>query len=196
MNPRLDKLLTLDENDHTIDGRPSRETFPRVKGSALSLFVEVNFYDSSQWKNVLSRGAPGQNGFAIGVDRTRISCRSCWNCRTACDFPRRKSHIIVLGQCRAAGNPGKRRVFSWFSPKENHTSRPLSGHSNCETGTRGVVRLLFGTREVWGHFLFVDSQKRYLHRQLVCRCSPCAQRPDNRSALARLLHSHGQPQRP
>src|SRR6202167_3990134 len=27
----------------------------------------------------------------------------------------------------------KRQAFSWFSPKENHTSRSLSGHSNCET---------------------------------------------------------------
>jgi hypothetical protein len=23
--------------------------------------------------------------------------------------------------------------LSWFSPKENHTSRTLSGHGNCET---------------------------------------------------------------
>ena len=27
----------------------------------------------------------------------------------------------------------KRLAFSWFSPKENHTSRSLSAHSNCET---------------------------------------------------------------
>jgi hypothetical protein len=32
-----------------------------------------------------------------------------------------------------AGNPGKHSAFSWFSPKENHTSRSLPGHSNCET---------------------------------------------------------------
>src|SRR5580658_9498164 len=30
----------------------------------------------------------------------------------------------------------KPRVFSWFSPKENHSSRSLSGHSNCETALR------------------------------------------------------------
>ncbi len=28
---------------------------------------------------------------------------------------------------------GERQAFSWFSPKENHTSRSLSDHSNCET---------------------------------------------------------------
>jgi hypothetical protein len=27
----------------------------------------------------------------------------------------------------------KPRTFSWFSPKENHSSRFLSGHGNCET---------------------------------------------------------------
>ena len=27
----------------------------------------------------------------------------------------------------------KRQAFSWFSPKENHTSRSLSGHRNCKT---------------------------------------------------------------
>ena len=27
----------------------------------------------------------------------------------------------------------KPRTFSWFSPKENHSSRSLTGHSNCET---------------------------------------------------------------
>ena len=27
----------------------------------------------------------------------------------------------------------KRQAFSWFSPKENHTSRSFSVHSNCET---------------------------------------------------------------
>jgi RND family efflux transporter MFP subunit len=27
----------------------------------------------------------------------------------------------------------KARTFSWFSPKENHSSRSLSGHGNCET---------------------------------------------------------------
>jgi hypothetical protein len=26
----------------------------------------------------------------------------------------------------------ERYAFSWFSSKENHTSRSLSGHSNCE----------------------------------------------------------------
>jgi hypothetical protein len=121
MNPWYDKLLTLDENDHTIDGRPSRETFPEVKRSALSVVRRSKLYDSSQSKNVLSRGA-------------------------------------------------LERVASFA--------------------------LLLGTKEVWGHFLFVDSQKRYLHRQPVCRLSACAQGPDNRSASARLFHSHGQPQRP
>jgi hypothetical protein len=28
---------------------------------------------------------------------------------------------------------GDRQAFSWFSPKENHTSRSFSVHSNCET---------------------------------------------------------------
>ncbi len=26
----------------------------------------------------------------------------------------------------------KRQAFSWFSPKENHTSRSFSVHGNCE----------------------------------------------------------------
>jgi hypothetical protein len=34
----------------------------------------------------------------------------------------------------------KRRPFSWFSSKENHTSRSLSGHSNCETALTGLAR--------------------------------------------------------
>jgi hypothetical protein len=62
--------------------------------------------------------------FAIGVDRTRISCRCCWNYRTACDFPRRKSHIIVLRQCCAAGNPGSDRPFRGFLPRKT-TPRDL-----------------------------------------------------------------------
>src|ERR1700733_13890879 len=45
-------------------------------------------------------------------------------------------------RCRKSG---KRSSFSWFSPKENHTSRSLSGHSNCETalmgGSNGKKRL-------------------------------------------------------
>src|SRR5271154_4605787 len=28
---------------------------------------------------------------------------------------------------------GERQAFSWFSPKENHSTRSLSDHSNCET---------------------------------------------------------------
>ncbi len=31
----------------------------------------------------------------------------------------------------------KPRTFSWFSPKENHSSRPLWDHSNCETALEG-----------------------------------------------------------
>jgi hypothetical protein len=37
-----------------------------------------------------------------------------------------------LKQFRNWGGP-KRQAFSWFSPKENHTSRSQSGHSNCES---------------------------------------------------------------
>jgi hypothetical protein len=76
------------------------------------------------------RGAPAESrnyrvsSFAIGADRTRISCRCCWNYRTACDFPRRKSHIIVLGQCCAAGNPGSDRPFRGFLPRKT-TPRDL-----------------------------------------------------------------------
>src|SRR5580658_8139730 len=33
----------------------------------------------------------------------------------------------------------KPRVFSWFSPKENHSSRSLSGHSNCETALCAIA---------------------------------------------------------
>jgi hypothetical protein len=33
-------------------------------------------------------------------------------------------------RCRKSG---KREAFLWFSLKQNHTSRSLSGHSNCET---------------------------------------------------------------
>ena len=88
---------------------------------------------------------PRESSFAIGVDRTRISCRCCWNYGTACDFPRRKSHIIVLGQRCAAGNPVSDRAFRgpgcpacpgvpwgepWGAPGP---SRSLSGHSHCET---------------------------------------------------------------
>ncbi len=36
---------------------------------------------------------------------------------------------------------------SWFSPKENHTSRPSPGHSNCETA---IVADYFGGRPSWG----------------------------------------------
>jgi hypothetical protein len=32
----------------------------------------------------------------------------------------------------------KRLAFSWFSPKENHTSRPLSRHINCESAVSRV----------------------------------------------------------
>ena len=31
---------------------------------------------------------------------------------------------------------GERQVFSWFSPKENHSSRSFSVHSNCETALK------------------------------------------------------------
>ena len=30
----------------------------------------------------------------------------------------------------------KRQAFSWFSLKENHSSRSLSDHSNCETALK------------------------------------------------------------
>jgi hypothetical protein len=33
----------------------------------------------------------------------------------------------------------KRKTFSWFSPKENHTSRSLYGHGNCETTLAGFT---------------------------------------------------------
>jgi len=39
---------------------------------------------------------------------------------------------VRLEQFRNGCRP-KRQTFSWFSPKENHTSPSLSGHSNCET---------------------------------------------------------------
>jgi hypothetical protein len=123
MNPREEKLLTFNENDHTIDERPSRETFPRVTGSALSIV--------------------------------------------------RRSKTLR------------------FFPVEE---RPKPRGARLERVAS--FALLLGIREVWGHFLFVDSQKRYLHRQPVCRCSACAQGHDIRSASARLLHSYGQPQRP
>ena len=64
-----------------------------------------------------------------------------------------ESHIIVLGQCCAAGNPGERSTFSWFSSTKNHTSRSLSDHSiakllhvssqpkgTCETITGGLKK--------------------------------------------------------
>ncbi len=43
-----------------------------------------------------------------------------------------------LKQLRDWGRP-KRQAFSWFSPKENYTSRSLSGNSNCETALGGDV---------------------------------------------------------
>src|ERR1700691_3783860 len=36
----------------------------------------------------------------------------------------------LVPRCRKFG---KRQAFSWFSSKENHTSRSFSVHSNCET---------------------------------------------------------------
>jgi hypothetical protein len=34
----------------------------------------------------------------------------------------------------------KRQAFSWFSPKENHSSRSLSDHSNCETALKALLQ--------------------------------------------------------
>src|ERR1700722_18818182 len=34
------------------------------------------------------------------------------------------------------GRKSKLQAFSWFSPRENHSSRSLSDHSNCETALR------------------------------------------------------------
>ncbi len=59
-----------------------------------------------------------QSSFAIGVDRTRISCGCSWNYRTACGLPRRKPHIIVLGQCRARRKSGSGRPFRGFLPRK------------------------------------------------------------------------------
>src|SRR5271168_2372276 len=42
----------------------------------------------------------------------------------------------LVTRCRKSG---ERQAFSWFSPKENHSSRSLSGHSNCETALNRIV---------------------------------------------------------
>src|SRR5271170_7151719 len=34
---------------------------------------------------------------------------------------------------------GGQQAFSWFSPKENHTSRSFSVHSNCETALARAI---------------------------------------------------------
>jgi hypothetical protein len=46
--------------------------------------------------------------------------------------------------------------LSWFSPKENFSSRSLSGHSNCETALEFDQRLLY--------FDFFGSATRFFER--------------------------------
>jgi hypothetical protein len=50
---------------------------------------------------------------------------------------RSSARIVVRHRCSRlaprAGNPGEPRRLSWFSAKENHSSRSLWERSNCET---------------------------------------------------------------
>jgi hypothetical protein len=75
------------------------------------------------------------SGLAIGIDRTRISCRARSCHRTACGFPWRKPHKIALGECRVQEIRGSQRPFRAFPRRK--PSRSLSGHSNCETALAG-----------------------------------------------------------
>jgi hypothetical protein len=70
---------------------------------------------------------------------------------------RRRPGFRRLGRFRNWCRP-KRRPFSWFSSKENHTSRSLSGHSNCETALErygaprsGVERRLSASGQLTEH---------------------------------------------
>ncbi len=94
------------------------------------------------------------------IREARIACRAFWGNRTVSGFPRRKPHIIALSQYHAAGSPGRRKPFSWFSPKENHTSRLLLGHSNCETALMGTLTQTLTSGDLFSTLACVRKNRR------------------------------------
>jgi hypothetical protein len=125
---------------------------PRLEGRPLDLNNRSREPDQPQWKGVVTKSnldritrfsrsllignfavmqPQGSSDFAMGVDRTRVSC-AAWGAQNACGFPSRKPHITAPGECREKEireSEGHLSRSRWL----DHSSRSLSGLSNCET---------------------------------------------------------------
>jgi hypothetical protein len=68
-------------------------------------------------------------------------------------------------------------VYSWFSSKENHTSRSLSGHSNCETALeRGTTE---NENEVIQGSFFAVKRETAVERPAVSFLLPIKKRAND-----------------
>jgi sortase A len=78
----------------------------------------------------------------------------------------------------------KRQGLSWFSLKENHSSRSLPDHSNCETALE--VGFWAMGLACAGYLLFIAAQAQVYHRRAADLIGVVAEHHESGSLLGRL----------